>query len=488
MNDKSSDRPRLLGKYDYRTERGAATMHKFRNHQKSVHEYFTPDISEHGLLVWHDDGAERACTAISVASRNFVDAQYIVLWVCLEEKKPTYWHYQFKDVCNIKTQKKIASENDPGKLKRLNEDRPRSHKRYMRMNTSPTWVIAPISHAELAAGLGLQGPGGYPSWVHDMEMLHSKYHVDYDMVKKGINEVPDPFYKTLLVIDDAHKLMDVPGLYPELKNVLRSSYDKSGKHSAKVLLMTATPFAKGTTTFFNLINLLKTNDIPEPTATFNAESRAQFMESIENLVSHYERTFDPVLYAVPEVEYVIASLAKNKFSESRLKKIHTAIDLMKTKKKDENTEFEEIKTVLTKDYSRSPTPEIRQQVSVEIEEQKMINKDLVSVYESAIRRLNQMYDETQQILKTGKNSSQKTRLQTCIDGKPRGYTPTILSNKELIRRPVLSYNASKNAAQKSGFLNKLKLFGSKNVKPPNGSAPPIEETKKKGLFGMFGKT
>ncbi len=66
-----------------------------------------------------------------------------------------------------------------------------------------------------------------------------------EMVKR--NGKNDPFKKTLIIIDEAHKLYaeDTPIVEkPDinlLKQAIYNSYNNSGNESCKLLLMTATP-------------------------------------------------------------------------------------------------------------------------------------------------------------------------------------------------------------------------------------------------------
>ena len=90
------------------------------------------------------------------------------------------------------------------------------------------------------------------------------------MVK--INGNQDPLQKTLLIIDEAHKLygggdlssIETPDMNA-LHAALMNSYTVSGNNSVKLLLMTATPIQTDPMELIKLINLFKlpTQQMPD---------------------------------------------------------------------------------------------------------------------------------------------------------------------------------------------------------------------------------
>ena len=84
------------------------------------------------------------------------------------------------------------------------------------------------------------------------------FNLNEEIVKRNGKE--DPLKKTLIIIDEAHKLLS-DDLKPQerpnfsiLKKFIHNSYEKSKKDSVRVLLMTATPYTTNPST---LIKLLK---------------------------------------------------------------------------------------------------------------------------------------------------------------------------------------------------------------------------------------
>ena len=75
-----------------------------------------------------------------------------------------------------------------------------------------------------------------------------------------INGKNDPLRKTLVIIDEAHKLYSpdtIPAERPNLEIMnkkIKSSYKLSGKESVKLLLMTATPYTNNPMDLIKLIS------------------------------------------------------------------------------------------------------------------------------------------------------------------------------------------------------------------------------------------
>lgn len=95
-------------------------------------------------------------------------------------------------------------------------------------------------------------------------MLQKKNDVYKKMV--NINGTQDPLKKTLLIIDEAHKLYgETPDMTTiekpnvnVLKKAIHHSFETSGKDSVRLLFMTATPFTNDPMEFIKLINLMRT--------------------------------------------------------------------------------------------------------------------------------------------------------------------------------------------------------------------------------------
>ena len=105
----------------------------------------------------------------------------------------------------------------------------------------------------------------------------------YDTLRQR-NGAEDVLKKTLIIIDEAHKLYGGDLKAAErpdtniMENLIMNSYRKSGKDSCKLLIMTATPFTNTPLELFSLINLFYTNE-NEKITTNKEEFKNQYMTS-----------------------------------------------------------------------------------------------------------------------------------------------------------------------------------------------------------------
>ena len=175
---------------------------------------------------------------------TFEKEGYTILWVTRHTLKPDVWKNIFKQVCSetIKDKLnkgiKIPEEPNTGKFKYLNN----------------RW-LEPMSYKQFT------------------NLISKKNEYYNEMVKR--NGKDDPFKKTLIIIDEAHKLYSEDTPITErpnikaLKTAIYNSYKISGDESCKLLLMTATPYTNDPMQLFKLLNLLREDDyFPEDFKTF----------------------------------------------------------------------------------------------------------------------------------------------------------------------------------------------------------------------------
>jgi len=259
------------------------------NSQEFVSNFFTSTSSYKGILFWHSVGTGKTCSAIATASNSFEKDNYTILWVTRHTLKSEVWKNVFKSVCSHtikeKLNKGVFIPEDPdgiaSKLKYVNN----------------RW-IEPISYKQFTN-------------------LISKKNVYYDeMVKR--NGIQDPFKKTLIIIDEAHKLYseDTPATErPDinaLKNAIYNSYKISGKDSCKLILMSATPYTTDPMQLFKLLNLLREDDyFPENFEDFKKEyldletykfnKNKEFLDKITGYISYLNREKDVRQFAYPVI-------------------------------------------------------------------------------------------------------------------------------------------------------------------------------------------
>ena len=253
------------------------------------------------------------CSAIAAATSTYEREGYTILWVTRNTLKSDVYKNMFDDVCHIILAERMQRDglkipDDPSQRKRL---------------LSKNW-IEPISYKTFS---NLLTPGG-----------HNVY-LDKLIAKNGQADV---LRKTLIIIDEAHKLYGGDLKAAErpdmavMERLLQNSYDKSGKDSARLLIMTATPFTNSPMELFKLINLCKevkaehiTTDIKEFKATYmgadNMLSEAgskKLADKLSGYISYLNREQDPTQFAQPvmiEVPAIMSHLTDNELRQAIFK-------------------------------------------------------------------------------------------------------------------------------------------------------------------------
>jgi hypothetical protein len=157
--------------------------------------------------------------------------------------------------------------------------------------------------------------------------LVSKKNQYYEQLVKE-NGAADPLQKTLLIIDEAHKLYggndlsslerpDMAALHQSLMN----SYAISGENSVRLLLMTATPITKHPLELVQLINLCKPIEKQIPATfdqfaghylteegTFTSAGQDQFLDEIAGHISYLNREKDARQFSQPRVKRVMVPI------------------------------------------------------------------------------------------------------------------------------------------------------------------------------------
>jgi hypothetical protein len=229
------------------------------------------------------------CTAIATATASYEQEGYTILWVTRTTLKSDVYKNMFDDVCHII----LAEKMKQGLI--MPEDLTRRKKLL-----SKNW-IEPISYKTFS---NLLTPGS-----------HNVY-MDKLIQRNGTTDI---LKKTLIIIDEAHKLYGgdlKAGERPDMavmERLLQKSYDISGKDSARLLIMTATPFTNSPLELFQLINLCK-EDASEKIPIDLAEFKDKYMnadallteagvkklaDKLSGYISYLNREQDPTQFAQP---------------------------------------------------------------------------------------------------------------------------------------------------------------------------------------------
>ena len=276
---------------------GGAEIVKYTPTQDFVRHFFTPDIPLKGMLLFHSPGSGKTCSAIAAASSSFEQKGYTILWVTRTTLKSDIWKNMFDQICSQTIQAQLQNGDIDIDIDKV------SHAKRLRM-LSNAWSIRPMS---------------YKQFSNMILKANSLYKA---LIKK--NGEVDPLRKTLLIIDEAHKLYGGTDLSsierPDMKvleNAIQQSYEISGMDSVKVLLMTATPITQDPMELVKLINLMKPSQYQMPVefdefakvfldehGRFTHAGEKMYLDSIAGHVSYLNREKDARQFAQPIIKYV----------------------------------------------------------------------------------------------------------------------------------------------------------------------------------------
>ena len=267
---------------------------KFTPTQDFIRHYFTPMNPIKGMLLWHSVGTGKTCSAIAAATSTFEKQGYTILWVTRTTLKNDIWKNMFDQVCNDSIRNSITHSG---------LEIPDEQNKRMRL-LSKSWRIRPMSYKQFSN-------------------LVSKQNAFYKALVKQNGEL-DPLNKTLLIIDEAHKLygggdlssIERPNM-DAFHQALMNSYQVSGSNSVKLLLMTATPITENPMELIKLMNLCKPLEQQLPSGfddfsnrylneigEFTENGREQFLDDIAGHISYLNREKDARQFAQPQIEYI----------------------------------------------------------------------------------------------------------------------------------------------------------------------------------------
>jgi hypothetical protein len=276
---------------------GASHALRYTPTQDFIRHYFTPTAPVKGMLLFQSVGCGKTCSAIAAATSTFEKQGYTILWVTRTTLKNDIWKNMFDQVCN----EQIREELEKGLIM------PTEQNKRMRL-LSQSWSIRPMSYKQFSN-------------------LVSKQNNFYKALVKKNGEA-DPLRKTLLIIDEAHKLYGGGDLStierPDMNALKRSiehSYQLSGINSVRLLLMTATPITENPMELIKLLNLCKPSQdqMPELFDDFSKEylddygrftraGEANYLDKIAGHISFLNREKDARQFSQPIVKFVTPSL------------------------------------------------------------------------------------------------------------------------------------------------------------------------------------
>ena len=279
---------------------GASELLNYTPTQKFISRFFTPQVPLKGMLLWQSVGTGKSCTAIATASSSFEQQGYTILWVTRTTLKNDIWKNMFDQICNEQ-------------IRRMVQDGvvlPEEHAKRMRL-LSKAWRIRPMSYKQFSN-------------------LVAKENNIYKTLT-SINGQADPLRKTLLIIDEAHKLYgggDLSSLerpdMTALHQAVMQSYAISGIDSVRLLLMTATPITENPMELIKLVNLCRPvqEQMPDEFPVFSAQfldeegaftaaGRREFLDNIAGNLSYLNRERDARQFAQPHIEHIVVPIVRD---------------------------------------------------------------------------------------------------------------------------------------------------------------------------------
>lgn len=259
-----------------------AAQIEFSKTQDFVRHYFTPSLKQKGMLLMHSVGTGKTCTAIATASSSFEQEDYTVIYVTRHTLKSDVWKNMFDQSCSVLLQGIDIPEDRQKRMKLIEK----------------SWMN-PMSYKQFS------------------NMLKGKNSLSSELIKR--NGERDMLKKTLVIIDEAHKLFETGGNPHEkpdvdaIRDKFHRSYEVSKENSVKVLLMTATPYSDDAMDFVRLMNLIKEKreQMPEDHGEFSKvfklnekgkftkTGKKRFVNAIDGYISYLNRAMDKTSFAQP---------------------------------------------------------------------------------------------------------------------------------------------------------------------------------------------
>lgn len=280
-NDLEWDMPQPIDKCNNVEE---FTYHKS---QRFLTKYLKNN-NQKGMLLMHSVGVGKTCGAILAASAVYELEGYNILWVTRGSLRENMWKNIFDTICHVGVQGSIDAGEPLPNTRKL-------QKKFLRKITK-SWKD-PLTYRQFSNMM----KGYFKGKYNDNLLSLIKSRGTQDVLKK-----------TLIIIDEAHKLYGSSlsiAERPDMKwieQAINHSYKTSGNDSVKVLLLSATPIEEKAVDGLRLLNLLlpigKKFDIRprefvsryfnNQGTNFTSQGRKQFMKHVEGLISYLDRSGD----------------------------------------------------------------------------------------------------------------------------------------------------------------------------------------------------
>lgn len=308
---------------------GSSQIVSFTPTQDFIRHYFQPSSAYKGMLLYHSVGTGKTCTAIATATTSFEKKGYNILWVTRHTLKSDIWKNMYRQVCSLVIQEKMKKRSFqlPAKIS--------GPMKYV----SDRWM-EPMSYKQFS----------------NMLLKQNKFYEE--IIRRNGNE--DPLRKTLIIIDEAHKLYAPNVAASErprtdiLEKMIHNSYKKSGDDSCRVLLMTATPFTEDGMEMMKLLNLLRPLKSQLPTdfdkfsriyldvhGKFTKSGVEHFRNDVSGYISYLNRSADARNFSHPVLENVLVPMTMTPESTKPSKFLDLMVKDLQTQMKETRSENKE---------------------------------------------------------------------------------------------------------------------------------------------------
>jgi hypothetical protein len=398
------------------------TLHPSQNFMK---HYFTPENPTKGMLSIWSTGSGKASLGVGVAS-HFEKEGYQVLWVTRSSLKSDI----YKNIFDLVAHEGIIEKMNAGlEIPADNADR-------MRL-LSKAWSIRPMSYRQFS------------------NMISGKSAL-YDQLVK-INGKEDPLRKTILIIDEAHKLYGADDLSanerPDVKKLhqaIMKSYVISKQDSVRLLLMTATPINQEPFEMIKLLNLLRGPKEQIPTTydefaaqykldkhgRFSKRGKWEYLNDIAGHISVLDRSRDARQFAQPMFQFVNVPMSEPEEAEAtELKEFNEALATIaeqildiKAKEKEMKKAFTQEKKEITarcKGLKKEALKECKEEAESDIAAlAKQYDKQVISLKHEAEALKQEKAKVKKELTKAKKSLKEDTSVYSimksrCMKAKPR---------------------------------------------------------------------
>lgn len=396
---------------------------KFTPTQDFIRHFFTNDSAYKGILLYHSVGSGKTCTAIATASNSFEKDNYTILWVTRHTLKSDIWKNIYNQVCHIDLQTKIKS----GKLKF--SDNIKNPQKYLPKN----W-IPPISYKQFS------------------NMLLQKNKIYHEMVKR--NGKQDPLRKTLVIIDEAHKIYSPTVESKEkpntniLEKMIQNSYSVSGKDSVRILAMTGTPYTKDPMEIIKLLNLMRpaSKQLPsqfkhfskiylDNNGSFTPSGIEKFQNEISGYISYLNRSQDARNFAYPIIKDIFVPLTDTNKTQLD-KNIIELNERIKRLQNDKNckqnkidNELEILKQKYKNDMNNCKKLKKDEQKNCKNTTKEIFNKNKINIKEKTKQKIESCKKQNEVLITNLKNQIKKTKSQIKNDLSQKTVLKKCISNK-----------------------------------------------------------